>query len=113
MSVVSSSQPSVPSRQRIGQEGFVARSSDIDLAYIYGYGFPPAKAGILCTCTVGAKAFQFRCRGLGCAQICASEHSVKPACRVPLKQCAKTSFDRAAPCSTPRTMPGSRRSWSA
>ena len=71
-------------RQRIGQEGFVARSSDIDLAYIYGYGFPPAKAGILCTCTVGAKAFQFRCRGLGCAQICASEHSVKPACRVPL-----------------------------
>ncbi|CAE7476504.1 ehhadh, partial [Symbiodinium pilosum] len=26
------------------EEGYVARSSDIDLAYIYGYGFPPAKA---------------------------------------------------------------------
>ena len=35
--------PGVDSRVR--QEGYVARSSDIDLAYIYGYGFPPAKAG--------------------------------------------------------------------
>ncbi|CAE7292215.1 ehhadh [Symbiodinium sp. CCMP2456] len=30
---------------KILEEGFVARSSDIDLAYIYGYGFPPAKGG--------------------------------------------------------------------
>lgn len=53
MSVVSSSR-SVPSRQRSGQEGYVARSSDIDLAYIYGYGFPPAKAG---TCTWWEQTF--------------------------------------------------------
>eukprot|EP00435_Cladocopium_sp_Y103_P039887 s605_g10.t1 len=30
---------------KILEEGFVARSSDIDLAYIYGYGFPPSKGG--------------------------------------------------------------------
>jgi len=30
---------------KILEEGYVARSSDIDLAYIYGYGFPPAKGG--------------------------------------------------------------------
>ncbi|CAJ1382173.1 unnamed protein product [Effrenium voratum] len=30
---------------KILEEGYVARSSDIDLAYIYGYGFPPSKGG--------------------------------------------------------------------
>eukprot|EP00932_Pfiesteria_piscicida_P009945 SRR837773.20779.p1 GENE.SRR837773.20779~~SRR837773.20779.p1 ORF type:complete len:411 (-),score=253.89 SRR837773.20779:80-1156(-) len=30
---------------RIMEEGFAQRSSDIDLAYIFGYGFPPAKGG--------------------------------------------------------------------
>eukprot|EP00439_Symbiodinium_sp_Y106_P021163 s596_g2.t1 len=30
---------------KLDEEGYVARSSDIDLAYIYGYGFPPAKGG--------------------------------------------------------------------
>ena len=27
------------------QEGYVSRSSDIDIVYIYGYGFPPSKGG--------------------------------------------------------------------
>ena len=69
MSVVSSSR-SVPSRQRIGQEGYVARSSDIDLAYIYGYGFPPAKAG---TCTWWEKNL-LSFDAAGCAQICESQN---------------------------------------
>lgn len=30
---------------KILEEGFVARSSDIDIVYIFGYGFPPAKGG--------------------------------------------------------------------
>jgi len=30
---------------RILEEGFATRSSDIDIAYIFGYGFPPAKGG--------------------------------------------------------------------
>lgn len=30
---------------KILEEGFCARPSDIDIAYIYGYGFPPAKGG--------------------------------------------------------------------
>ncbi|CAJ1367522.1 unnamed protein product [Effrenium voratum] len=30
---------------KILEEGYVARSSDIDIAYIYGYGFPPSKGG--------------------------------------------------------------------
>jgi len=30
---------------KILEEGFVARPSDIDIVYIYGYGFPPAKGG--------------------------------------------------------------------
>eukprot|EP00490_Sorites_sp_Unknown_P012064 CAMPEP_0114695530 /NCGR_PEP_ID=MMETSP0191-20121206/71454_1 /TAXON_ID=126664 /ORGANISM="Sorites sp." /LENGTH=750 /DNA_ID=CAMNT_0001991873 /DNA_START=60 /DNA_END=2310 /DNA_ORIENTATION=+ len=30
---------------KILEEGFVARSSDIDIVYIYGYGFPPSKGG--------------------------------------------------------------------
>merc|ERR1711972_1231012 len=27
------------------EEGFCTRSSDIDIVYIFGYGFPPAKGG--------------------------------------------------------------------
>lgn len=30
---------------RILEEGYAARSSDIDIVYIFGYGFPPAKGG--------------------------------------------------------------------
>jgi len=30
---------------KILEEGFVARPSDIDIVYIFGYGFPPAKGG--------------------------------------------------------------------
>merc|ERR1719222_912681 len=30
---------------RILEEGYVARPSDIDIVYIFGYGFPPAKGG--------------------------------------------------------------------
>mmetsp|Transcript_39285 Transcript_39285/g.80334 ORF Transcript_39285/g.80334 Transcript_39285/m.80334 type:complete len:751 (+) Transcript_39285:60-2312(+) len=30
---------------KILEQGYVARSSDIDLVYIYGYGFPPSKGG--------------------------------------------------------------------
>jgi len=30
---------------KILEEGFAARSSDIDIVYIFGYGFPPAKGG--------------------------------------------------------------------
>jgi len=30
---------------RIFEEGFCSRSSDIDIVYIFGYGFPPAKGG--------------------------------------------------------------------
>jgi len=30
---------------RILEEGFAQRSSDVDIAYIFGYGFPPAKGG--------------------------------------------------------------------
>merc|ERR1712061_802407 len=30
---------------RILEEGFCTRSSDIDIVYIFGYGFPPAKGG--------------------------------------------------------------------
>eukprot|EP00931_Biecheleriopsis_adriatica_P055077 TRINITY_DN3248_c0_g1_i1.p1 TRINITY_DN3248_c0_g1~~TRINITY_DN3248_c0_g1_i1.p1 ORF type:complete len:773 (+),score=235.67 TRINITY_DN3248_c0_g1_i1:283-2319(+) len=30
---------------KILEEGFVAKSSDIDIVYIFGYGFPPAKGG--------------------------------------------------------------------
>merc|ERR1719379_1381544 len=30
---------------RILEEGFATRPSDIDIVYIYGYGFPPAKGG--------------------------------------------------------------------
>eukprot|EP00913_Durusdinium_trenchii_P001400 g1295.t1 len=30
---------------KILEEGYVARSSDIDIVYIYGYGFPPSKGG--------------------------------------------------------------------
>ena len=27
------------------EEGYVARPSDIDIVYIFGYGFPPSKGG--------------------------------------------------------------------
>merc|ERR1719408_1031820 len=30
---------------KILEEGYAARPSDIDIVYIYGYGFPPAKGG--------------------------------------------------------------------
>ncbi|CAK9075344.1 unnamed protein product [Durusdinium trenchii] len=30
---------------KILEEGYVARSNDIDIVYIYGYGFPPSKGG--------------------------------------------------------------------
>jgi len=30
---------------KILEEGFVAKSSDVDIVYIFGYGFPPAKGG--------------------------------------------------------------------
>merc|ERR1711981_998130 len=30
---------------KILEEGFATRPSDIDICYIYGYGFPPAKGG--------------------------------------------------------------------
>ncbi|CAE8586017.1 unnamed protein product, partial [Polarella glacialis] len=30
---------------KILEEGFVAKSSDVDIVYLYGYGFPPAKGG--------------------------------------------------------------------
>jgi 3-hydroxyacyl-CoA dehydrogenase len=30
---------------KILEEGFVAKSSDIDIVYIFGYGFPPSKGG--------------------------------------------------------------------
>merc|ERR1719210_778631 len=30
---------------KIMEEGFVAKSSDVDVVYIFGYGFPPAKGG--------------------------------------------------------------------
>eukprot|EP00933_Yihiella_yeosuensis_P035165 TRINITY_DN28647_c0_g1_i1.p1 TRINITY_DN28647_c0_g1~~TRINITY_DN28647_c0_g1_i1.p1 ORF type:complete len:785 (-),score=236.62 TRINITY_DN28647_c0_g1_i1:185-2464(-) len=30
---------------KILEEGYVAKSSDVDIVYIYGYGFPPAKGG--------------------------------------------------------------------
>merc|ERR1740138_1019462 len=30
---------------KILEEGFVARPSDVDIVYIYGYGFPPIKGG--------------------------------------------------------------------
>jgi 3-hydroxyacyl-CoA dehydrogenase len=30
---------------KILEEGFVSRPSDIDIVYIFGYGFPPAKGG--------------------------------------------------------------------
>merc|ERR1719222_1390481 len=30
---------------KILEEGFVARPSDIDIVYIFGYGFPPTKGG--------------------------------------------------------------------
>ncbi|CAJ1397962.1 unnamed protein product [Effrenium voratum] len=30
---------------KILEEGYVARSSDVDIVYIYGYGFPPSKGG--------------------------------------------------------------------
>merc|ERR1719379_2598443 len=30
---------------RILEEGFATRPSDIDIVYIFGYGFPPAKGG--------------------------------------------------------------------
>jgi 3-hydroxyacyl-CoA dehydrogenase len=32
---------------RIMEEGFAQRSSDVDIVYLYGYGFPPAKGGPL------------------------------------------------------------------
>merc|ERR1712137_392670 len=30
---------------KILEEGYVARTSDIDIVYIFGYGFPPARGG--------------------------------------------------------------------
>ena len=59
----------------------MARSSDIDLAYIYGYGFPPAKAG---TCTWWGLTSLLSFDAVGGALI-ASGQSILPACRLPLK----------------------------